>query len=846
MLKNYIKTILRNAGRNPGYSFINIAGLAGGLSACLIIGLFVQSELSYDRFHKDASLIYRVIQKEAGEQGLAWSGPQMGLKLEQDFPQIETVMRLIDGGQGYGTEALISYEDESAGGIKRFNEEGFLYADPAFFSFFSFPLIKGSPGEVLSRPGTVVVTQSTARKYFGDDNPIGKTLLLSNQYTLEVTGVAEDPPQNSHLDFNFVTSYQTFYSNQGISGEIDSFWWPPTHTYVKLHPDASVSQLNAQLPAFSRRYRDADDASRLTPLLQPLTEIWLGPDYRGQQQAGGSMIYVYLFSAVAVFILILACVNFMNLATARAGKWIKEIGVRKAAGAGRRQLILQFLAESMLHGLAALVLAFLLAELLLPFFNSIAARHITIPYLSGYFWLFMAGAVTVTGLAAGSYPALYLSAFRPAMAIKNAKGRWVQGAGLRKSLVVFQFTVSMILLVGTAVVYRQLQYTHQARMGFDKEQVVVLSGSGLGENSDGQSVPQYETLKSELLSQAGVLQVTAVTFRPGSFVGRIFVWEAEGLPPEPNRQYPAQFVGEDFFEMLNAEIMAGRPLRAGDPADIGTYRIRTDQSLQIAIQENWAILENRAIVINETAAHQLGWTPEEALGKQMRFYITEGDDIFQDYRGTVAGVIEDYHITSLHDPIGPVAYMPAKTPWGAYLPLGSILVKLAPGNMQQAMQKLKQAWDNVVPEQPFEAVFLDASLDNMYRKEIRLGKLITTFTILAVLIACLGLFGLAAYTAEIRTKEIGIRKVLGATISQIIALLSLDFVKLVMAGFLVAAPIAWFVVNQWLQNFVYRVEVGWQVFAWAGAGALVLAILTVSWQSVKAALMNPVNSLRSE
>lgn len=599
MFKNYIKTILRNAGRNPVYSFINVAGLAIGLAACLIIGLFVQNELSYDRFHEEADLIYRVVQEEVDGNGLVWSGPQMGLKLEEDFPQIETVMRLIDGGNEYGIPALISYENEAAGEVKRFNEGGFLYADPGFFEFFTFPLVQGPAEEVLSRSGTVVVTESTARKYFGNGDPIGKTLLLNNRFPLEVTGVAADPPEHSHLDFNFVTSYQTFYANQGISGEFNSFLWPPTHTYVKLYSTASASELNEQLPAFSHRHRDADDASRLTPRLQPLTEIWLGPNYSGQQQAGGSMVYIYLFSAVAIFILVLACVNFVNLATARAGKRAREVGVRKAAGAARGQLVAQFLAESVLLSLVALALAFLLSELLLPFFNSIAAKQVAIPYGDGAFWLMVSAVVVMTGLAAGAYPAFYLSGFRPALAVKSSAGQGARGAGLRKGLVVFQFTVSMVLLAGTAVVYQQLRFTNQARIGFDKEHVVVLPGYGL---SGGENAPRHETLRSEPLSRAGVIQVTTTSHRPGLGSGFNYVLEAEGLPPDPNRQISTQFVGEDFFKMLEVNMVAGRPLRADDPADIGTSRLRTNQDIQRYI------LEGRAIVINETAARRLRWT----------------------------------------------------------------------------------------------------------------------------------------------------------------------------------------------------------------------------------------------
>jgi len=834
MLKNYIKNALRNLQRSPGYSFINIGGLATGMAVCLMIGLFVRSELSYDRFHLGAENIYRVVQEEVEDDGLAWSGPKMGIKLKEDFPQIETILRLIDGGSGYGTTALVSYEDQDRGGVKKFNEDGFLYADPSFFSFSTFPLISGSAKDVLTRPGTVVVSESTARKYFGDENPLGKTLMLNNSFSLEVTGVAADPPKNSHLKFDFVASYRTFYANRGISGELDSFWWPPTHTYLKLREGRSASEINKQLPAFQNRYRDPDDASRMTPRLQPLSEIWLGPNYIGQQQAGGSMVYTYLFSAVAIFILILACMNFVNLATARSGKRAKEIGIRKSAGAARVQLVVQFLAESILLSLAALSLAFLLAELLLPYFNSIASKQITIPYGAGWFWLTISVVTFLTGLAAGIYPALYLSGFRPAVAFQGPMGQPSGGTVLRKGLVIFQFAISMILLVGTSVVYQQLNYVQQARMGFDKKHMVMLPGEGLSEDS------RYETFRAELLRYTSVQQVSSTSHRPGQNSGSVYVWEAEGLPNDANRQFSAQFVGEDFFKMLQVEIVAGRPLRANTLADIGTSRPRIDQDIETEI------LENRAIVINETAAQRLGWTSEEALGKQLRLYVREGDNIYQDFRGRVVGIVEDYHTTTLHEPIQPVAYMPAKSPQGGYFSLNRILVKLAPGNIKQSLQAIEEIWKKIVPERPFDAVFLDESLNDLYRKELRLGKFITAFTLLAIVIACLGLFGLAAYTAETRTKEIGIRKVLGATVSQIIALLSIDFIKLVMTGFAIAVPIAWLLMHQWLQNFAYSVNIGWQVFAWTGIGAMLLALLTISWQSARAALMNPVKTLRSE
>jgi putative ABC transport system permease protein len=842
MFKHYLKTALRTLVKYKGYTLINILGLSVGMACCILIFGFILYQLSYDRFYEDADRIYRVVQEERDGPGFAWSGPQMGLRLEADFPQIETVMRFIDGATGYGTRALIQRVDNPSGQADRFNETGFLYADPGFFQFFSSRFISGDPGTALARPGTVVITQSIARKYFGEiklNNILGKQLMLANKFLLEVTGVVEDPSEKSHLTFNFVTSYQTFYANQGIGGETNSFWWPPTHTYVKLYADADAVLLDAALPDFALRHREAAEAERLTLKLQPLTDIWLGPAYTGQQKAGGSLVYIYLFAAIALFILVLACVNFVNLATARAAQRAREVGVRKVVGAARKQLMFQFISESMLLSLVAVVLAVLLVEMSLSLFTSIAGAGFSIQYGQNAFWMVLMGLTVCTGLAAGFYPALYLSAFRPTAIVRETSGRG-RGDVLRKGLVVLQFTVSVVLLVGTAVVYQQLRYINETNLGFDKDHIVVLPGTGLGGSQGQQEPPLFDVLKAELMRHNQVVQVTNASERPGMGQLNSYVWEAEEIPVDLSRQFPIHFVGEGFFEMLDLGMAAGRPLRADTPADIGTSKMRTDQRYPTPIYYD------RAFVINETAAQRLGWTPEEALGKQMRFYIIENDQIYQDYQGTVVGVVQDYHAASLYEPIGPAAYMASRLPGGENFWLGDVLVKLAPGNMRQALNTLEEVWDKVVLDRPFEPAFLDESLADLYRSEVRMGQLIGVFTVLAVLIACLGLFGLTSFAAEQRTKEIGIRKVLGASITGIVALLGKDFLKLVFIGFVTAIPIASYAMERWLESFAYRIELQWWMFAIAGSMAILIALLTVSFQSVKAALMNPVESLRSE
>ncbi len=828
MLRNYLKIAYRTLKRNKGYTFINVTGLAVGLAACLLIGLWVQDELSYDDFHEKAERIYRVI-VETDDRTTASVGGAMTPALAEYFPAIETITGLTR------QEVLIS----RAGSTELFEEPNFFYADSTFFDVFDgFALAQGNPEAVLSRPSTVVLTPEVAEKYFGDENPIGQTLILhANTYgtrterPLTVTGVLEEVPENTHLAFDFLTPMATYKQNVGYPTDAPfrSFAWPEVWTYVLLEEQASAEAINERLPAFIKRYREPAVAENNVPRLQPLTSIHLYSNLSNEIQAGGSITYVYIFSAIALFILLIACINFINLVTARSMERAKEVGVRKTAGARREQLIGQFLSESALLTFLALVVGVVLAEFLLPVMGALSGRSLSIGYMSnGAFWIGLAGIALFVGLVAGSYPAFVLSRFRPAQVLKSSfRAGTAGGTWLRKGLVVFQFAISIALIAGSLVAYQQFDFMQSARLGFDEERVLTMP---VEEN--------YETLKAELRGRPGVLAVTGADIRPGFGSGgnapyetAPFTNEAGALAEQRHMGYLRVDYG--FLEMMDLKIVAGRGF-SKEFSDEGRRLEANDQYFDFA-----APIRGRAVVINESAAEQLGWTPEEAVGKKLRFFELDNNRFYFDVGGPIVGVVEDYHAAPLYEEISHIAY----TLMGGN---NYILVKMASGNAEDAVGALRAAWEEVNPLLPFEASFLDQDLENLYRAEQQLGHIVGLFALLAVGVACLGLFGLAAYTAERRTKEIGIRKVLGASVPSIVALLSKDFLKLVLTAFVIAAPVAYWAMSRWLEDFAYRIELGPWIFVGAGALALVIALATVSYQAIRAALANPVEALRSE
>ncbi|MEM1125928.1 MAG: ABC transporter permease [Bacteroidota bacterium] len=836
MLKNYLKIAVRNLSRRRGYAAINIAGLALGLACCLLIGLYVQHELNYDQFHTEADEIYRLI-VDTETQTVATTGASFRPFMEEDFPEIESMVRIT-------TETgLLSHTDPVTQTTRRFEEEAYC-ADANFFEFFDFPLLRGDPATVLQERNSIVLSETLARKYFGDADPIGKLMMVDNDpdQMVTVTGIMEQIPTTSHLQFDVVVPYNLYLARYGAPPDVYSFYWPVSWTYLRVGDEAEAQRIEAALPDFSSRHREASAAEGNRPRLESVTDVHLYSEANYGPEATGAIATVYLFSTIALFILLLACINFMNLSTARSAERAREVGVRKSIGAQRGQLMGQFLSESILLSLAGLTVAVVLAEVMLPFFNQLSGKELTLRYTgNGVFWVSVLGAVLLTGLLAGSYPAFVLSRFRPAIVLKGAVRGRAGGLSLRRALVVTQFTISIALVTCALLVYQQLQYMQNARLGFDDTQIVALPFPG---NDYGNSGEAYEVLKQELVALSNVIEVTSGVSRPGLGYGVGYNVEVDGAASDEQGLNQAFVQGVDygFFDLLGLEPLAGRVLDEAYGTDEGTVR-------QISIRGGASVTnrhEDRGFVINETLARQAGWSPQEALGKSLRFYISENGIFYQDYWGEVVGVVPDIHQTSLRNTIEPLAYMASRSPANYYLAQNYTLVKVRPGQAMATMDALENVWDQVVLDEPFQATFLDEALDAQYREERRLGQILGSFTVLAILIACLGLLGLAAFTAEQRTKEIGVRKVLGATSGSIVALLSRELVLLVALAGLVAAPIAYLSMERWLTAFAYRIDPNPLIFLGAAAVALLVALATVSSQTFRAATTDPAKALRYE
>ncbi|MGH7496485.1 MAG: ABC transporter permease [bacterium] len=795
MLKNHLKIALRNLLKHKAYAFVNVAGLAVGMTCCILILLFVQDELSYDQYHENAGRIYRVYRSKTANpsEGFALVGAPWAPALVRDYPEIARALRFR-----HLDRSLLGHGD------RRFYEEGGLYADSTLFEVFSFPLIQGDPKTALARPNTVVLTEAMAQKYFGDENPIGNSLTLNNKSELQVTGVMKNVRRNSHFRFDFLISFATYNAWDLNEWRMNNFY-----TYLLLAKDLSAPALEEKLPDFVAKYMGQQAQSAFTVHLQPLTTIHLHSQLLGELEANGDVAYVYIFSAIAFFVLLIACINFVNLATARSARRAPEVGLRKVVGALRSQLMRQFLGESILLSFLALLFTIGLAELFLPAFNLLSGKELRMDYTAQpALALGLIGMALLVGVISGAYPAFFLSSFRPVAALKGKLRTDASGALLRKGLIVFQFAISVALIIGTGVVYRQLQYIHNKKLGFNKEQVLVV-------RMRGETVRQnYESVKSELLRHPEVLSVAGASGKLGGGEwGMSFRYE--GAQNDAGLDANVVVVDYDYLETLQIKIVAGRNFSRNFATDAG-----------------------EAFIINETAARQLGW--DNPINKYLEKPIRNQDGTWGRQRGRVIGVVQDFHFRSLHEQIKPmVMFMQPAF-------LGYLLVRIQSTDLPTTLAAIEDTWRALDPNLPLDSFFLEEGFDQMYRSEQRLGKIFGVFSFLAVCIAGLGLFGLASFTTEQRTKEIGVRKVLGATVSGIVLLISKEFTKLVLVAFVVAAPVAYFVMNRWLQDFAYRTEVGWWVIAAAGVLALVIALATVSTQAIKAALANPVEALRYE
>jgi len=788
MLRNYLKIALRNLRRQKGYAFINIAGLAVGIACCLLIVLHVYDELSYDRYHEHADRIYRLT-IQAGIFGEMPVAPApTAPALSEHYPEVERFTRM------YRRQEVLRQEEEYM------SEERFFYADSSVFEVFTYPLLSGNPRTALREPNTVVLTASTARRYFGDEEALGRSILLRDGTPLRVTGIAADLPSNTHLHFDFLASFASLDHNAGEASA--NPWRYQGFTYLLLtSPEASAS-LQAKLDTLtSGEWQEVArvvgwGAEGFSFGLQPLTSIHLHSHTDTEVEPTGDIRYLYLFSAVAAFVLLIACINYMNLATARSLQRTREVGVRKVLGAQREQLVRQFLSESFLLTLLALILAIVCVEALLPVYNWLTGKEMGLDLWQRPEMLVgLALVVLIVGLGAGAYPALFLSHFRPALVLKGGvatKG----GTRVRRALVTFQFAVSVALMAGTLVIQRQLDYIQTKHLGFDTEQILLLPVKGTLEQ-------KKDAFKQELLALPGVQHVSISSGSPNLAWG--ITHEHDGI------EYPLRgiHVDADYLDAMGMELVAGRDF---DPA------LASDSA---------------SFIVNETAARLLGL--EDKVGEILETPIYNSND-------RLIGIVSDFHIASLREPIGPAFLRLASAPDF----MQALVVRLEPNRIPETLQDISGVWRRFAPDFPFDYDFLDEMLREQYEAEKRLAITLGAFALVAILVACLGLFGLAAFTAESRTKEIGIRKVLGASIGSIVALLSKEFARLVILAALVTVPIVYLAMNRWLEDFAYRIEIGPGIFLLAGAFALLTALATVSYQAVKAALADPVKSLRYE
>ncbi len=818
MFKNYLKIAARNLLKHQAYSLINVLGLAIGMACCILILLYVQNELRYDRHHEKAGRIYRVASdhKFGGTHfQMAVSPAPMAEALVRDFPEVESAARF----RGYGSFLI------KKAGEQNFKEERVIFADDAIFDIFTIPLLAGDAKAALTAPNAVVISRASAKKYFGEADPVGQTLLFDNTDVFKITGVFEDMPDNGHFHFDFIASLTSMDESRNNMWVSNNF-----RTYLLLkeggEPAAlKAKALEAKFPEMVKKYAGPQaeellgasldeiirQGNQIRFYLQPLQDIHLHSDLGVEFEPNGNIKYVYIFSAIAFFILLIACINFMNLATARSANRAREVGIRKVVGSYRRQLIGQFLAESIFLSVIAMALAVVMVELVLPTFNRLAEKNLQTFYFGN--WPMLAALIGITllvGVVAGSYPAFVLSAFKPVSVLKGALQAGARASRLRSALVVFQFAASVILIVGTIIIRNQLHYIQNKNLGFDKEQVIVLHDAyALREKLD--------AFKNEVMRNPRIASATVSGYLPVSSDRSDTGFWPEGQRAGDN-PVSMQIWSADYgyIPTMGMEMVAGRNFSETFGAD------------------------SSAVILNEKAAKMFGFN--DPLGKKIYTWgFTPGQGIDRDRSipYTVIGVIKDFHFASLKENIGALGLRLGRS-------RGLMSFRFKVENVAALIAFLENKWKEFAPDQPFAYSFLDERFSNMYRVEQKVGDVFSVFAGLAIFTACLGLFGLASFMAEQRTKEVGIRKVLGATAVNVTALLSKDFVKLVLVANLIAWPVAWYAMNRWLQDFAYRVNISWWVFALAGGLALLIALLTVSTQAIKAALANPVEALRYE
>jgi putative ABC transport system permease protein len=807
MFKNYFKTAFRNLARNKRFSAINILGLMIGLTTCLLITLFVKNELSYDRFNKNADRIYR-INAHSRINGSNFDDPTspapLGPAMVQHYPAIENYVRI----QG---EFSIMVRK----GNETLKEPRAAYADSTLFEIFTFPMIEGNPVTALKQPHSIVISESMAQKYFGTTNVLGNTLYINNSADYKITGVIKDMPAQSSFHFDFILPMCEKESSRS------DFWLSNSYfTFLLARPGVSEQSINSDLKQATLRYAGpqlermvhtsfaemAKTGQYYNYLTIPLTKIHLYSPFTDEMEPGGNIEYVYIFIAIAVLILIIACINFTNLATAQSAGRAKEVGIRKVLGSNKRDLIFQFLIEAMITSSIAMVLSVLLTAVLIPYFNQLSGKQISLSILPLY-WLIPALLVTMilVGLLAGSYPAFFLSRFAPVKVLKGNLSAGFKSGWLRNGLVVFQFVTAVVLIAGTFLIYRQLHYMQNKNLGYDKDHVLVLHDTYLlGSHA--------KLFKNEVLQMSGVIAGTMSEFLPTNQVFNSNAY-CKNATMEASQTVLIENWGvdADFISTLGMQMEKGRNFSSQMPTDSST------------------------IIINEATANALGY--KDAIGKKLYTF----DSNRQPIGYTIIGIVKDFNVGSLQFKTGPILFN--LSGYG-----NDMAFRIHSNNIPGLMEAIKAKYHAIagMAGQPFTYSFLNEDYDHLYHSEQRMGKIFIFFAILAIFIACLGLFGLITYAAKQRTKEIGIRKTLGASVLNIVSLLSKDFIMLILVAIIIAVPLSWFGMHKWLQNFAYRINISWWIFLGAGILAIMIALITVSFQAIKAAVANPVEALRSE
>ncbi len=799
MIKNYLTIAFRNLLRYKGYSAINLLGLTIGITAFILIGVYLQHELSYDRFHAKADRIYRINNEITGK-GDQYIYPTctaaLPVAMQNDLPGVAKFVRFFKM-----PETIVKVGDEL------FKEKKAYAADSTLFSVFSFKLLEGDAAKALAEPFSVVLTQSAAQKYFKGVPALGQSINLPGflNQAVKITGIMEDVPATSHMQFTFILSLVT--ANEAFAPDFISSWQNDGfYSYIVLEEGYGVETIQSQLPALIKKYINTEQQTNINPFLVALTDIHLHSSLRNEMEPNGSITYVYIFSAVALFMIIIAGINYMNLATARSARRAREVGMRKVLGAERRQLISQFLAESVLLTLLATLMALVVASVLMPAFNRLTGQSLQLnitenPVLVAV----LVVVVIVLGLVTGSYPAFYLSSFLPGEVLKGKTTKGGSGASsLRKALVLFQFVISIILIISTWLVFKQLDYLQNKNLGFNKEHMLVIP------NTNNAITPNLNSFKAELLKNPGIEQVSATLSIPGGLRPIIGV-QSETLPDERNLTLAGINADFEYLKTMGIRLVKGRDF---DPA------LKTDSTDAVIINE-------QAVKLLRLGDNPIGKTIQLAAGPEPS-------------KRRVIGVVNDINFEPLYRQTEAAFWAPM-FPFYTFL-----LVKINPENSQHSIAHVAQQWKNFAPNQPFEYTFLDEDLNQLYRAEQQMSKIVTYFSVLAIFIACLGLLGLTSFSIEQRRKEIGIRKVLGASVASIVAMLINEYTKLILVASLIAFPLAWYLGNKWLDKFVFHISMGWWWFIAAAILAFFIAAVTVGYQAVKAALSNPVASLRAE